>query len=284
MSEEKSIFINQAMTPSDREVVYLYCLTGSNINRAFNVLGINSRNPVFMHGYNGIEAAISMVPFNEFCGADAETKMQDLAWVGPRACRHEEIIEYIMDQAPVFPVSFGTLFTSISKLENTISANHEAIIEFLDWMNDKEEWSVKALIEMKKVKHRLFSQILKKNSARLSTLTKGVRYFEEQRLRNGIDRELKLWINDAIGCILKTMNDCTIDFKERRVIDCSNDDNEMKVIRNWAFLIKRNFISAFNEIVAGINTEYKSRGLELELSGPWPPYSFVPSITRESQP
>jgi hypothetical protein len=36
----------------------------------------------------------------EFCGESADAHLQDLAWLGPRVCRHEAVIEEVMRQAP----------------------------------------------------------------------------------------------------------------------------------------------------------------------------------------
>ena len=45
----------------------------------------------------------------------------DLAWVAPRVCRHEAVIEEAMRQSPVLPARFATLFQTIASLAQFLS-------------------------------------------------------------------------------------------------------------------------------------------------------------------
>ena len=52
-------------------------------------------------------------------------------------------------------------------------------------------------------------------------------------------------------------------------------------ILNWAFLVPRGAAEDFGVRVQRINAAHVEEGLVLELSGPWPPYSFCPSLEPE---
>jgi len=89
-------------------------------------------------------AIVSEVSLEDFCGAAAELRMQDLVWVAPRAVRHEEVVEKVRCQSPVLPVRFGTLFSTPESLEEFLGLHHQTISQFLDRVADLDEWSVKA--------------------------------------------------------------------------------------------------------------------------------------------
>ena len=55
----------------------------------------------------------------EFAGPEAELNLQQLSWVGPRALRHEAVIEEVMASSPVLPARFGTLFSSAEAWPNS---------------------------------------------------------------------------------------------------------------------------------------------------------------------
>ena len=78
----------------------------------------------------------------------AEGLPQDPAWVVPHACRHEQVIEAAMVQSPVLPVRFGAVFSCRTALEEFVAAHYEGIAGFLDWIADKEEWSVKVHVNV----------------------------------------------------------------------------------------------------------------------------------------
>ncbi len=48
-----------------------------------------------------------------------------------------------------------------------------------------------------------------------------------------------------------------------------------EMILNTAFLIEKEKVAHFCKQVKKIIEKYKSMGIEIELSGPWPPYSFT---------
>ena len=36
-------------------------------------------------------------------------------------------------------------------------------------------------------------------------------------------------------------------------------------------------------LIQDVNTQYADRGLRLEVTGPWPPYSFCPALDMEPE-
>jgi len=49
-------------------------------------------------------------------------------------------------------------------------------------------------------------------------------------------------------------------------------------VLNWAFLLPESAVTQFHERVDRVNQDYRSQGLLFQLSGPWPPYRFVPAL------
>ncbi len=47
---------------------------------------------------------------------------------------------------------------------------------------------------------------------------------------------------------------------------------------NLAFLVPRDNLAAFRACLERATDEHRAAGLELEMSGPWPPYSFCPDL------
>jgi hypothetical protein len=47
-------------------------------------------------------------------------------------------------------------------------------------------------------------------------------------------------------------------------------------VLNGAYLVPRD-TARLHEVLAGLELEYGERGVSFELTGPWPPYNFVPT-------
>jgi len=58
--------------------------------------------------------------------------------------------------------------------------------------------------------------------------------------------------------------------------DLTGRDEEM--VFNAAFLLPSSALASWLETVQNVDREVSSKGLVLEVSGPWPPYHFCPSL------
>jgi gas vesicle protein GvpL/GvpF len=47
---------------------------------------------------------------------------------------------------------------------------------------------------------------------------------------------------------------------------------------NMAFLVARHGLCAFRERVERASRSLEGTGLDLQITGPWPPYSFCPAL------
>ena len=66
--------------------------------------------------FQDLAAVWSPVPVEDFCGSEAEERMLDLTWIGPRVIRHQEVVAGVMRHSPVLPARFGTIFSSSANL------------------------------------------------------------------------------------------------------------------------------------------------------------------------
>jgi hypothetical protein len=55
-------------------------------------------------------------------------------------------------------------------------------------------------------------------------------------------------------------------------------------VLNWAFLLPESAIGPFQEHLKQANLDCQSQGLLLQLSGPWPPFRFVPALSSTGAP
>lgn len=103
---------------------------------------------------------VSPVSRQDFVGPEAEDRLRDLAWAGPRALHHQAVIRDLMDQGPVIPVRFATLFSSSEVLRARIDGHREVLRAFLARTRDRAEWSVKALYDRKATLAHITEQAL----------------------------------------------------------------------------------------------------------------------------
>lgn len=254
-----------------KTAIYLFCL--AHENQQLN--HIIPEGKVFLHKYADIVAVFKYVPFEEFCGAEAESRLQDLAWVAAEASQHEKLIEQVMRKSPVLPFGFATLFSSLETLEQHLEQHYADILQFLIHMTDKEEWSVKGFLDSASAQARLYNKQLAEQTLSESP---GLRYFQERNLQMAVEKQVKHWLKSIYQEIANDLESYVEDFAIRKVLSTS-EDKEMVV--NWAFLLSRDTDRDFIARLDQINVDHAASGLVFESSGPWPPYSFItPSLVK----
>jgi hypothetical protein len=260
------------------EAVYLYALTttGASIDHP----GMDDRTPVETVGCGTWTAVVDSVPVGPWTGPEGEENMASLAWVAPRACRHEEVVEAVMDAGPVYPARFGTLFSSVGRLREAVAAHDEVLASYFDRVTGAEEWSVKGHLDRDVAEdHLADADDANGQGDEASADAPGTAYLKrrqrEQEARAGLDE----WVDrqaDALFEALKAGVDGIRVLEPRR-----RPDDPREAVLNWAVLVPRGSDGGLQQYVSTLAERHAGPGLDLEASGPWPPYNFRPALEAE---
>lgn len=259
---------------------YLYCLTPSGCGLHTTLTGVDGNHPTFVHPCGDLDAVLSEVEVDEFCGESAETRMQDLTLLGPRVCRHETVIEEVMRRIPVLPVGFGSIFTSTHTLEQTVLEHREAIATFFTELGDSQEWAVKGLLRRAVGMADLESleQAAVIDSAPAASA--GARYLQDRRARIQSERNFNLRLKEFCRKAAAALGAHALRFRERKILDAAIAKADTEVVLNWAFLLAPAALEDFNACLHRFNGGESFPGLTLTPTGPWPAYSFAPHLSR----
>ncbi len=270
---------------NNEPALYLFCFARSDAVREVRgaVAGGPSPLSILRHSPD-LCSVIGEVVREEFCGPEAELHMQQLSWVAPRAMRHEAVIEEVMAHSPVLPARFGTLFSSAKALTEFVDQHRQTIALFLQRVADHGEWSVKGWFDRKQAQPALLSASLTAQREQLSALPPGTRHFAEQRIGRDIERELNTWLEQTCRTIATDLTSYASDFRECTVGPGARSESEPAEVLNWSFLLPKSAIIPFQEYVERANLDHRSQGLLLQLSGPWPPFRFVPALSSTGAP
>jgi len=266
----------------DAKVLYLFCFARPGMTAALTETGVDGHSPVLIRSSPIATAVVSELSLAEFCGPATDAQMQDLAWVGPRACRHEKVIEAVMQHSPVLPARFGTLFSSPANLQQFLETHGQAISQFLDRVADQEEWAVKGFLDKARARQSALARELAAQAGRLGTLPAGKRYLEEQRIRREADQKRHAELNEICQALAADLRGYASAFSERKVLADCQAGNGVEAIVNWAFLLPKSGVRNFQAEIELANENHGDTGLTFKLSGPWPPYSFAPSLASEA--
>ena len=253
--------------PEGSLAAYVYCFSLAGISPPVGP-GVDENRPTQVHTVGGLSAVVSWVALEDFTGAIGEDNLQDIAWLGPRACRHAVVVEQVMAMAPVFPLPFGTLFSSLTVLEQEINHRSVEIASVLEKVAGCQEWSVQGSLDRNAaVDYRLVDGL---QSGRLKLPDAiGRRHLEEQKIRRQLASDLDDWLSERLESLQQELAGFARDFRQRRLTE--------NKVSHWAFLVPEGQVEAFQIKLGQMTREQEAFGLALRLTGPWPPYTFSQS-------
>ncbi|MEI8242241.1 MAG: GvpL/GvpF family gas vesicle protein [bacterium] len=256
--------------------IYLFCLTPENDRLVLADAGDDPAQPLAAAAVAGVTAIVAPVSLNDFCGPESRARLADLAWVGPRAQRHEEVILAVMRQAPVLPVRFGSVFSSLAALSASLERQREAMAQFFLDTAGHQEWTLKAFVDRSQARARVMATRLAAEKEQLDALAPGKRYLQEQKINGVVDREVAFGLKKMAAGI-------SLFFQEVAPVSCvgrllprdvTGRDDEM--FFHSALLVPDGAVAQLQRLAAAWNARHASMGMILEASGPWPLYHFTP--------
>jgi Gas vesicle synthesis protein GvpL/GvpF len=255
---------------------YLFCFARSGLLPELSGTGVDGERPLLVLSFDGLAAVLSTVSVGDFCGPAAEARMEDITWLGIRAWRHEAVIEEVLSHSPVFPARFGTIFSSLENLEGVQRRHRSTISQFLERMSDQEEWGVKGVLNRERALQGLQSRY--QAGTELGSLSPGMRYLREQKVRMAAEKELHQWLQKTCARVADDLRRYATELRARKVIATVDSDSASEVVLNWAFLVPRGARADLCGHVERASAELAEQGLTFEITGPWPPYNFTPPL------
>jgi hypothetical protein len=268
-----------AARPASSQGVYLYCFGRGPIAGRLEAPGIDGHADVAFLTVDKLTAVFSQVSLDDFSGPSGDANLRDASWIIPRARRHEQVVEEVMRLSPVLPARFGMVLSSALILDGLVARNAATIRDFLDRMADREEWSVKASLDVPRAEGWLQkSQTAIDGPTGLDSVSPGLRYIQRKQFCTHLRQQLNDWGRRTAEEIRRLLAAQAGDVRALRLQPKEPATNGDQMILNCALLVSRDRVAELHDCAGDIDARYADRGVSLKVSGPWPPYSFCPAV------
>ncbi|MEM1185544.1 MAG: GvpL/GvpF family gas vesicle protein [Planctomycetota bacterium] len=259
------------LTNTTDGVLALIGFIRANDARHFEHDGLEPGQRCVVIEHGEIAAVVACVPTGYFDGPDAEERLGDVAWVGPRAVAHDTITRDLMERGPVVPSGFGSAFSGPRIVGQLIEANQSVLAEALERLDGAVELGVRVRANLDAAELELRDQLMTETPLPTSP---GARYLAEKRLRSRAEIEASVWACSFAEQASRPLVGLAKAAAGREVRPTDNDD--LPTIANWAFLVEEDRRAAFEAALASAFPD--TRVFRVEVTGPWPPFSFVPEL------
>ncbi|WP_295455068.1 GvpL/GvpF family gas vesicle protein [uncultured Thiodictyon sp.] len=247
--------------------LYAFCFAPASLAVELSLeLGLDTcgwEDPVYISPTAGLKAILSSCPAERFADNEAEQRLGDLDWLLPRVEAHDRVIARAMTATTVFPLPFGTLFSSAAALAMEAARRRHTLLDFFKRMAGREEWAVKALLDRDRAITARQAELFPDSMAATSG---GRGYLLAQRQKVQAERALGPWLAAAVADL-----DTALRQHSEAVVTRSARD---PAVANRACLVGPGGSQALRAALTQIGAPLLAQGLELHCSGPWPLYSF----------
>lgn len=217
----------------------------------------------------GLIAYVSTVPLEEFGEEPLRRSLEDLDWLGRTARLHHHVVEAVAEATPTAPVRLVTVYNDEEQVRELLEQKHDDFIEVLSRIADRQEWGVKAYVdpavpppaegqaEAATKSSSPGTAYLKKRQASLRT--------REEEWRRATGRA------EHIHDILRSV---AVASRRHPPQDPELSGRTEWMALNASYLVDRERSAEFGRLVDSLRGE----GIDVELTGPWVPYSFTAPI------
>jgi hypothetical protein len=247
---------------------YLYCIvrrrsapTGARAPRGLPGLG----RVRTVDAGDGLWLVAADAPAARFAPRAIEARLRDLDWVSACAVAHEKVVAHYGRGAAALPVKLFTLFSSDAKAVADVRGKRRRLSRLLTHVDGREEWGVRLRVDPSAATRRAAP-------AARTTASAGTRFLLRKSAAQTAGRKAVAAASGHAERAYRSLRRLAADARRRAPAAV---DAPTRLVLDAAFLLDRRRVAGFRKAVAGLARRLGPDGYRFELTGPWPPYSFV---------
>jgi len=220
-------------------------------------------------GIGGSGEMVYTVNYQDIAAVVSNTSVYIFDPTRENALAHEHVIETVMKNYTIIPMSFGTVFRTDDDIREVLKSIYPSLKDVLHQMAGKLEFGLKVNWD----RDQIIEDIKRDDEE--------IRQFHQEIIRKHLQStylarmQLGRMIDKALA--ERSITYVREIYEALRSVCVASRDNQPigdKMIMNAAFLVEREREGEFDSAVNKIARKYGQR-LKFKYTGPWPPYNFV---------
>jgi hypothetical protein len=268
---------------SSKHGLYAYGLVGKSPEH-LDILGINKQNKVFLVERRDICVIVSEIDIDQFQNEVKNlfselTKSAKTAQSGTEEIlqAHENVIDTIMKETTVIPFKFGTILKDAEAATKMLQDDEEKFKKLLAKFTGRAELGLKVYADKQEfTKH--IAQIepeVKIMEEKRKKLSSGAAYLLGRKMEEEIKDHVVAQLAKVTEILFQELGKDAFEAKLDKTLPQKLTGKKKEMFLNAVFLVEKEKVACFCKRGKSLREQYESMGLDLEFSGPWPPYSFT---------
>ena len=266
------------------EFLWAYCVLRAGDAHPPGMQGVDDSGPVERVEAAGLAALVSRVPASDFGADPLRENLNDLTWLERVARAHEAVLDQSLRMSTMVPLRLCTLYESEDSVRRMLERERDAFTEALDELAGREEWGLKMLVDPDQLAReaRATSDEAERFEQELDATSGGGAYMLRRRFERHVRELSDSLAREVAEQVHARVQDWAIDAVSLPPQNRDLSGHEGEMLLNAAYLIESDRVDGLEELVAELEARYESLGAQLELTGPWPPYNFVPDRAKRA--
>jgi hypothetical protein len=264
--------------PSSGDALWAYCVLRAGEPLPADVGGIVGAGPLERVEARDLAALVSRVPLDQFGAAPLRENLNDLAWLEGVARAHEAVLDRALGQSTIVPLRLCTIYESEQSVREMLEREHDSLAQALEALAGRQEWGVKLIVD-----EDLLAEEARSRSAEAAALedelgarTGGGAYMLRRRLERHVREAVDSLCAELAEQVHLQLQDWTTDAVTLPPQNPELSGHEGRMLLNGAYLVDAERVDGLRGLVAELEERHRAVGARIELTGPWPPYNFLP--------
>lgn len=190
---------------------------------------------------------------------------------------HEDVVEALMKIATIVPFKFGTILKDEKAASTMLQDEQEKFRKLLAKCTGRTEWGLKIYVDRQAcLQQRLQGEpAFKQLAAQRATLSNGAAYLLGRKMEEEGKNRVTAWLTGITEGMFQGLAKDAYEATLHESLPQKLTGKKKEMVLNAAFLVAEENVANFCQQGKSLQDHYEAIGVDVELSGPWPPYSFV---------
>ena len=221
----------------------------------------------------GLVAVVSTAPLAEYGEEALRRNLEDLTWLERAARTHHAVVDALSRAGAVVPARLATVHGDDERVARVLTERRDELTDTLARLTGREEWGVKGYV-VPGASPRVAEPAAAGGA--------GAAYLRRRKAQLTAREEGQRVAADAAAAAHAALAGYAVAARRHAPQDRRLSGAQTAMVLNGAYLIDRTALDGFSELVRALADRHPE--IRLELTGPWPPYSFVAEPSAEPHP
>jgi len=225
--------------------------------------GVDGETPRTV-GRDELTAVVGSVGLERFGADGLRRSLNDLDQLSAIARAHHGVVEAVAATRPTAPTRLATVYEDDDGVREMLAGHRDSLLRALDHVTGRQEWGVKAYVEAGRAPTPVPAG---------PAPTTGTAYLSQRRNALRAREASQRQVTAGAGALAEQLAPLAVDVHRHRPQDPQLSGDSRAMVLNDAYLVEIDDAETFAHTVTGLADAHPE--LSVELTGPWPPYSFA---------